>query len=78
MAKKKANLVFIAYTLLIASVPLGMTAIILVAFTIMALISSPESGGGLRSSLNFLLLSLIVGGCCVLMIKVSIGLLRRT
>jgi hypothetical protein len=78
MAQNKASLVFVAYILLIASVPCGMSAIGLVAFALMALISSPQSGGGLRSALSFLLLSLIAGGCCVLMIKVGISLLRRT
>jgi hypothetical protein len=69
MAQNKPSLVFVAYLLLIASLPLGVTALILAAFALMALISSPESGGGLRSSLSFLILSLIAGSGCVLMIK---------
>ncbi len=76
MDQKKTGLIFVAYILLIAAVPLGITALTLAAFALMALLSSPESGGGLRSSLSFLLLSLLMGGCCVLVIKVSIGILR--
>jgi hypothetical protein len=78
MTQNKPSLVFVAYILLIASLPLGVSAIALAAFAFMALISSPQSGGGLRSSLSFLLLSLIAGSCCVLMIKVGLGILQRT
>jgi hypothetical protein len=77
MAKNKANLVFVAYVLLIASMPLAVTTIVLAAFAIMALVSSPQSGGGLHSSLSFLLLSVILGGCCTITIKIGISLLRR-
>jgi hypothetical protein len=78
MAQKKDCLFFVAYILLIASVPSGVTALVLAAFAFMALVSSPQSGGGLRSSLSFLLMSLIVGGCCVVMIRVGIGLAKNS
>jgi hypothetical protein len=83
MARKKAGKagpktgsIMLATLLLILALPLGVAAATMIMFGVMALLSSPESGGGWKSAGAFFLFGAIAAGCCVLAGMVGMRFLR--
>jgi hypothetical protein len=65
-----------ATLLLILALPLGIAAATMIMFGVMALLSSPESGGGWKSAGAFFLFGAIAAVCCILAGMVGMRFLR--
>jgi hypothetical protein len=75
-AGSKAGSSMTATLLLILALPLGFAAATMLMFGVMALLSSPESGGGWKSAGAFFLFGAIAAGGCGLAVVVGTRALR--
>jgi hypothetical protein len=75
-ARSKAGSILIATLMLIVALPLGLAAATMIMFGVMALLSSPESGGGWKSAGAFFLFGAIAGSGCLFAGIVGMRFLR--
>jgi hypothetical protein len=75
-AGSKAGSIMTATLLLILALPLGFAAATMLMFGVMALFSSPESGGGWKSAGAFFLFGAIAAVCCGLAVVTGTRFLR--